>query len=274
VRATSTPLRADDKRFVLRFLHVARMLRAKDLRRWQAVVRRAYPHLLALRGPWCGTIDDEYCAAWRSAMLAAGGTERDIDVLAVYMVLLAIAETERGSSDRQDLIERIAEHVAGTSMVVRIGRGDDYVALCELRIRQSARETDRGEFEARDRRGAIRQGAREAVAHWPKGRSFRSWVIAVERLDVAEAQFARNTSICGGFTGAPWTSAVTAICSGLPRSRFSTSIAARTSPCLAAAKSASSVESSSASNRRWTRSRAAVKSAWRAARIAARLAGW
>jgi hypothetical protein len=48
-------------------------------------------------------------------------------------------------------------------------------------------ETDRGEFEARDRRGAIRQGAREAVAYWPKGRSFRSWVIVVERLDVAEA---------------------------------------------------------------------------------------
>ena len=47
-------------------------------------------------------------------------------------------------------------------------------------------ETDRGEFEARDRHGAIRQGAREAVAHWPKGRSFRSWVIVVERLDVAE----------------------------------------------------------------------------------------
>jgi len=28
VRATSTPLRADDKRFVLSFLHVARVLRA------------------------------------------------------------------------------------------------------------------------------------------------------------------------------------------------------------------------------------------------------
>jgi hypothetical protein len=40
---------ADDKRFVLRFLHVARVLRAKDLRRWQAVVRRAYPHLRASR---------------------------------------------------------------------------------------------------------------------------------------------------------------------------------------------------------------------------------
>jgi hypothetical protein len=62
-------------------------------------------------------------------MLAAGGTERDIDVLAVYMVLLAVAETEPGSSDRRDLIERIAEHVACTSMVVRIGAGDDYVRV-------------------------------------------------------------------------------------------------------------------------------------------------
>ena len=48
-------------------------------------------------------------------------------------------------------------------------------------------QTVRGEFEAKDRCGAIRQGAREAVAQWPKGRSFRSWVIVVERLDVAEA---------------------------------------------------------------------------------------
>ena len=75
------------------------------------------------------TIDDEYCAAWRTAMLAAGGTERDMDVLAVFLVLLVVADTERGSSERQDLIERIAEHVACTSMVVRIGRGDDYVAV-------------------------------------------------------------------------------------------------------------------------------------------------
>jgi hypothetical protein len=67
------------------------------------VVRRAYLHLLALRAPWRGTIDDEYCAAWRNAMVAAGATERDIDVLAVYQVLLVSAETERGSFDRQGL---------------------------------------------------------------------------------------------------------------------------------------------------------------------------
>jgi len=48
-------------------------------------VRRAYPHLLALRGGWRGTIDDGYCTAWRKPMLAAGATEQDIDVLAVYM---------------------------------------------------------------------------------------------------------------------------------------------------------------------------------------------
>ena len=105
------------------------MLRAKDLRRWQAVVRRACPHLLALRGSWRGTIDDEYCADWRKAMLAAGATERDIDVLAVFLVLLVIADTERDSPDRQEHIERIAEQVARTSMVVLIGLGDDYVRV-------------------------------------------------------------------------------------------------------------------------------------------------
>jgi hypothetical protein len=63
-------------------------------------------------------------------MLAAGATERDCDVLAVYLVLWIFAHTERGSPDRQDLIERIAEHVACTSVRVRIGgRGDEYVAV-------------------------------------------------------------------------------------------------------------------------------------------------
>jgi hypothetical protein len=50
------------------------------------------------------------------------------DGMFTNQVLQAIAETERGSFDRHALIERIAEHVACTSMVVRIGRGDHYVA--------------------------------------------------------------------------------------------------------------------------------------------------
>jgi hypothetical protein len=48
--------------------------------------------------------------------------------LAVYLVLLAIPESERGSFDREEHFERSAERVACTSMVVRIDRGDDYVA--------------------------------------------------------------------------------------------------------------------------------------------------
>jgi hypothetical protein len=46
-------------------------------------------------------------------MLAAGATERDLDVLAVYLVLRVILYTDRGSSDRGALIEYIARHVAG-----------------------------------------------------------------------------------------------------------------------------------------------------------------
>ncbi len=45
-------------------------------------------------------------------------------------------------------------------------------------------ETVYGEFDASGRSTAIHRSAREAVARWPKGRSFRSWVIVVERLDV------------------------------------------------------------------------------------------
>ena len=51
-------------------------------------------------------------------MLAAGATERDLDVLAVLLVLRVILHTKRDSPDRGDLIECIARHVAGTSMVV------------------------------------------------------------------------------------------------------------------------------------------------------------
>ena len=48
-------------------------------------------------------------------------------------------------------------------------------------------ETVRGEFEAGGGDSSLRQGAREACAHWPKGRKFRSVVIVVERLEAAEA---------------------------------------------------------------------------------------
>jgi hypothetical protein len=57
-------------------------------------------------------------------------------------------------------------------------------------------ETVRGEFEARSRTSAIRQGAREAVRHWPKGRKFRSWVIVVERLEAeADDTVAETTDV-------------------------------------------------------------------------------
>ena len=101
------------------FLQVAGVRRVEEYRRWQAVLGRAYPHLLDWRGPF----DDECCAAWRRAMLAAGATERDLDVMAVFLVLLVIMRTKRDSPHREDLIECIARHVAGTSMVIRIGGG-------------------------------------------------------------------------------------------------------------------------------------------------------
>ena len=101
------------------FLQVARVRRVEEYRRCQAVVRHAYPQVPDSLGP----LDDEYCAAWRTAMLAAGATERDLDVLAVLLVLRVIMLTERDSSDRRDLIECIARHLAGTSMVIRIGGG-------------------------------------------------------------------------------------------------------------------------------------------------------
>ena len=69
-------------------------------------------------------------AAPRRAMLAAGATERDCDVLAVNLVLQVILHTKHDSPDRQELIECIAEHIACTSMDIRIGGGvANYVAV-------------------------------------------------------------------------------------------------------------------------------------------------
>jgi hypothetical protein len=66
--------------------------------------------------------------------------------------------------------------------------------------------TVRGDFDAKDRSSAIRQGAKRAVKQWPKGRSFRSWVICVERLDnqpevAAAAQIAQKDPQNTGLPG-------------------------------------------------------------------------
>jgi hypothetical protein len=51
------------------FLQVARVRRVEEYRRWQAVVRRAYPQVPDSLGP----LDDEYCAAWRTAIRGRSG---------------------------------------------------------------------------------------------------------------------------------------------------------------------------------------------------------
>ena len=53
-------------------------------------------------------------------------------------------------------------------------------------------ETVRGELEAEDPKSATVRAARAANTQRPKGRQFRSWVIVVERLEVAEATNAAN----------------------------------------------------------------------------------
>jgi hypothetical protein len=116
-------LYADDSRFVLRFLYVAKLRTRDQFRRWRQVVRRAVaPDGHGVDGP-----DEESCAAWRTAMLGAGATERDLDVLAVFLVLLVIAETPRGSRRRQ--FELIAKHIACASMRVGFGEGGEVLGI-------------------------------------------------------------------------------------------------------------------------------------------------
>ena len=43
-------------------------------------------------------------------------------------------------------------------------------------------ETVRGNFEANGGAQAVRCGAKAACRHWPRGRSFRSVVVVVERM--------------------------------------------------------------------------------------------
>src|SRR5262249_50275830 len=91
-------------------------------------------------------------------------------------------------STRRTTFNRDAQEVRLRQVIARLSRDEDAgVLLAPYRCTVSFEsdtlpvETVRGDFEAKDRCGAIRQGAREAVAHWSKGRSFRSWVIVVER---------------------------------------------------------------------------------------------
>ena len=51
------------------FLQVARVRRVEEYRRCQAVVRHAYPQVPDSLGP----LDDEYCAAWRTAIRGRSG---------------------------------------------------------------------------------------------------------------------------------------------------------------------------------------------------------
>jgi hypothetical protein len=83
------------------------------------------------RGGWRGPLDDEACAAWQTAMLVAGATEQDCDVLAVWSTSCCGSSRTPNAAHpiARNLIKRIAEHVVCTSVRVRIGRGDENEAV-------------------------------------------------------------------------------------------------------------------------------------------------
>jgi hypothetical protein len=75
---------ADDAAFLLRFLHVAEILHAEAFKQWEAVLQRAVPQMRATGAS--GALDEEDFTAWREAMVSAGATDQDIEILAVYLV--------------------------------------------------------------------------------------------------------------------------------------------------------------------------------------------
>lgn len=123
--ASEAPVFADDDSFVLGFMCVAHIRNEIEFERWQQTVCRAIPRVFHSTG----LMDEADYAGWRQAMVAARASERDIEVLAVFLVLLVLAQTPAKSDARRRHIEAIAEHLAETSMTVRVIDDVPYVRV-------------------------------------------------------------------------------------------------------------------------------------------------
>jgi|SRR5579862_457086 len=89
--------------------------------RLQALLGQALQALCGLR--LAGELDEELLSSLRDALLAAGAGEREIDIVAVWLVTWIMQETSP-SEKRRDYLEAIARHLGHTDVRVRISRDD------------------------------------------------------------------------------------------------------------------------------------------------------
>ena len=73
--------------------------------------------------------DETFHDELRAAMLSAGATEGEIDVLAVFQVNRVVECTDARSEARHEQIEWIARRLSRTDMIVRIGKDDASVQV-------------------------------------------------------------------------------------------------------------------------------------------------
>jgi hypothetical protein len=76
-----------------------------------------------------GVLDACFYERFRASLLAAGALESDLEAAAYLWVCIIVDRTHPGSDERNEQLELIAQHMAGTDMTVRIGDGDTTVRV-------------------------------------------------------------------------------------------------------------------------------------------------
>jgi hypothetical protein len=96
---------------------------------FRQVIRDSLLHAIDRVGG-TGPVDADFWAAIRETVLAAGATDTDIDILAVYFVVFVVEGTDSTDRDEREYqLELLARHFTCTDMTIRIGRSEDRIAV-------------------------------------------------------------------------------------------------------------------------------------------------
>jgi hypothetical protein len=100
----------------------------EQFERRQRVSREALEKMASLRLPQ--DADESFYAAMREGLLDAGATDAEIDGAAVHCVTIVVESMRpEWEEERRDQFELIATYLACTAMVVRLGKGDSFIAI-------------------------------------------------------------------------------------------------------------------------------------------------
>jgi hypothetical protein len=98
----------------------------ESFERRQRILRAALDTMEKLR--LTDDLDESFWDALRQSVLAAGGTDADLDGLASYFICFVVEAT--GDQDvREQQFELIAKHLCCTDMRIRIGKGERSMSI-------------------------------------------------------------------------------------------------------------------------------------------------